>query len=258
MTRYELELDLGDELATPHLNTPAFLQLPQAAWPVADAEKFLGRCAERGYLLVSIADDAAAHGDAPFRQTRGTAPPMPAAPFWQRNAKFHNWLCDQSQEHLPLRFGLDPTGPAALAWLIPAPKSGEIKANGFAQSWPLDAPLREQWLLAWARRIGQQLHPAQRLLLQLPGAAQPAYWFYRTYRGDLPLLGTQYTRAVTLLASLPRYFPNAEQGPEPSRSQDEGSGELFVNDYPPTWGQTMVRCRDHFELSPFWTESAYY
>ena len=121
----------------------------------------------------------------------------------------------------------------------------------------MDAAIREQWLLAWARRIGQQLHPAQRLLLQLPGAAQPAYWFHRTYRGDLPLPGTQRARVLTLLASLPRYLPGASSAPEPASAPEEVNGLLLINDYPLTWGQGMVRCRDHYGLSPFWQASAY-
>jgi hypothetical protein len=131
---------------------------------------------------------------------------------------------------------------------------GEIKAPGYSQSWPLDANIRQQWLLTWARRIGQQQHPAQRFLLQLPGATQPTYWFYRNYLGDIPLTGSLSDRAVMLLASLPRYSTITDDPPEPPLD----SGQLYVNDYPLTWGKGQVRSQDHHELSPFWHMSTYY
>ena len=54
-------MDLADELATPHLSTPAFLRLPQVELSADAAEQYLHQWAERGYLLVSIADDAETH-----------------------------------------------------------------------------------------------------------------------------------------------------------------------------------------------------
>ena len=141
-----------DEFATRHLSSANFLRLPQVVLDTASAETFLEGLAQQGYLLVSLATDIAEHGDPLFRQRRGVPQAlMPPAPYWQRNVRFHNWLCDANQLHLSLRLGPDPVGPAALAWLIPAPEEGEIIANGFKWSWPLDAALREQWLLEWAR-----------------------------------------------------------------------------------------------------------
>jgi hypothetical protein len=104
-----------DEFDTPPLSTAAFLQLPQTALAMDDAEQFLQRWAERGYLLVSMADDVATHGDGAFRQTRVIAPAMPPEAYWEHNGRFHDWLCEQGQEHLPLRFGSHSTGPTALA-----------------------------------------------------------------------------------------------------------------------------------------------
>ena len=94
-----------------------------------------------------------AHGDAQFRPTRKSARLLPTGEFWEQNAAFHDWLCGQRQPHLPVRLGADINGPAALAWLIPAPDAGAVSATGFAAAMPFGCELRKQWLLTWAAHL---------------------------------------------------------------------------------------------------------
>ena len=177
----------------------------QSAFPADQAAPYLAHWAERGYLLVSVADDALGHGDAPFRLMRKSARLMPTREFWEQNAGFHDWLCGLRQPHLPVRLGPDPNGSAALAWLVPAPAAGVVSATGFAAALPFGDELREQWLLSWAQRIRKVLPAAQRILLQLPGAKKSAYWYYRNHVGEVPFPGTHPEQVAAFLAGLPRY-----------------------------------------------------
>ena len=129
-----LRFNLIEEFKRRHLSSKDFLQLPQVELEAKVAENYLTGQAQSGYLVVGLAEDEVQHGDAQFRLRRGPArPPMPAKEFWQRNLRFHNWLCEQDQVHLPIRLGPGPAAAAALVWLIPAPTAGKITATGYSQ-----------------------------------------------------------------------------------------------------------------------------
>ena len=128
-----LPFNLREEFERKHLSSKNFLQLPQVEMKVEMAETYLASQAQNGYLVVSLAADEVLHGDAQFRLRRGPGrPAMPAKEFWQRNLRFHNWLCEQDQVHLPIRMGPGPAAAAALMWLIPAPTAGKITATGYS------------------------------------------------------------------------------------------------------------------------------
>ena len=243
-----LRFNLIDEFRRKHLSSKDFLQLPQVELGAETAESYLASQAQSGYLMVSLVEDEVLHGDAQFRQQRGSAQaPMPSKDFWQRNIRFHNWLCEQNQEHLPIRMGPGPGAAAALVWLIPAPTAGKIIAAGFSQDCQLDERMRENWLLAWARRIIEHHTTASRLLLQMP-ALGPAYWFYKAYRGDLALGGSPHTHLRTLLQGLPRYGASESEevlGP----CQETGNAwPLLVNEPADTYGKEEERSDNHCEL----------
>ena len=240
---------LREELKRKHLGSRDFLQLPQVELNVETARTYLASQARNGYLVVSLAADEVLHGDMQFRLRRGPArPPMPAKEFWQRNLRFHNWLCEQDQVHLPIRMGPGPAAAAALVWLIPAPTAGKIIATGFSQDCQLDERMRENWLLAWARRISEH-HAISRLLVQMP-ALGPAYWFYRTYFGDLALEGSLSTQLRTLLQGLPRYV-TSESEEVLGACQETGSAwPLLVNEPADTYGKEEERGGNHCELTP--------
>ena len=243
-----LPFNILEEFERKHLSSRDFLQLPQVELEAETAETYLASQAQSGYLVVSLAADEVPHGDAQFRQRRGPArPPVPAREFWQRNLRFHNWLCEQDQVHLPIRLGPEPAA-AALVWLIPAPTAGKIIATGFTQDCQLDEQMRKSWLLAWARRIGEH-HPISRLLVQMP-ALGPAYWFYRSYLGDLALEGSLSTQLRTFLQGLPRYL-TSEREEVLWAGQEAGSAwRLLVNEPADTYGREEERGGNHCELMP--------
>ena len=238
----------------------------QSAFPTDQAAPYLAHWAAQGYLLVSVADDVLAHGDAQFRLTRKLGRLLPTREFWEQNAAFHDWLCGQRQPHLPVRLGLDPDGPAALAWLIPAPAAGVVSAHGFSATLPLGDELRERWLLTWARRICLVLPVAQRMLLQLPGAGKPAHWYYPNYIGEVPFPGLPLEQVTSFLAGLPRYPTGTAGLPEPAAPGKTGEWPLLINAQPTRWknkdtsswpvpivvGTGRFRREDHLELSPYW------
>ena len=207
-----------------------------------------------------------AHGDAQFRPTRKSARLLPTGDFWEQNAAFHDWLCGQRQPHLPVRLGPDHEGPAALAWLIPAPAAGVVSATGFAVDLPFGDELRERWLLTWARHICQVLPAAQRILLQSPGAKKSAYWYYRNHLGEAPFPGNHLEQVAAFLAGLPRYPAGTAGRPEPADPGKAGEWLLLVNAPPTRWkkkegsvltapvvlGTGRFRQEDHLELSPHW------
>ena len=244
-----LRFNLIEEFKRRHLSSKDFLQLPQVELEAKVAENYLAGQAQSGYLVVSLAEDEVLHGDAQFRQQRGPARlPVPAKDFWQRNLRFHNWLCEQDQVHLPIRLGPGPAAAAALVWLIPAQTAGKIIATGYSQDYQLDEQMRENWLLAWARRISDN-HPISRLLVQMP-ALGPAHWFYRTYLGDLALEGSLGTQLRTLLQGLPRYV-TSESEEVLGACQETGSAwPLLVNEPADTYGKEEERCGNHCELMP--------
>ena len=244
-----IPFNLHEEFERRHLSSKDFLQLPQVELEAGVAETYLASQAQSGYLVVSLAADEVLHGDAQFRQQRGPAqPPMPSKDFWQRNLRFHNWLCEQDQVHLPIRLGSGPAAATAMVWLIPAPTAGKIIATGYSQDCQLDEQMRENWLLAWARRISDN-HPISRLLVQMPASGH-AHWFYRTYLGDLALEGSLSTQLRTLLQGLPRYL-NSESEGVLEAGQDNGiAWPLLVNEPADTYGKEEERGGNHCELMP--------
>ena len=244
-----MRFDLFAEFERKHLSSKDFLRLPQVELEAGVAEAYLAGQAQSGYLVVSLAEDEVLHGDAQFRQRRGPArPPMPAKDFWQRNLRFHNWLCEQDQVHLPIRLGPSPNAAAALVWLIPAPTAGKIIATGYSQDCQLDEQMRGNWLLTWARRISEH-HPITRLLVQMP-ATGPAYWFYRTYLGDLALEGSLSTQLCTLLQGLPRYATSESEEVLGAGQENGSAWPLLVNEPADTYGNEEERSGNHCELMP--------
>lgn len=243
-----MRFDLIAEFERRHLSSKDFLQLPQVELEAEMAETYLVGQAQSGYLLVSLAEDEVLHGDAQFRQRRGPArPPMPTKEFWQLNLRFHNWLCEQGQVHLPIRLGSGPTAAAALVWLIPAPTTGKIIATGFSQDCQLDEKMQKSWLLAWAHRISEQYHPIRRLLVQLPNLGL-AYWYYRTYLGDLAMEGSPSTQLRTLLQGLPRYAASESEELLAPCHETGNAWPLLVNEPADTYGKEEERSDNHCEL----------
>ena len=184
-----------------------YLWLPRCEAPET-FEAFLSRWAEQGYLVIGITEDVAPHGDAQFLQGRRAPKPWSdAALYWQQHASLHQQLCGLGLQHLPMGLGLGPGEPFALAWLLPAPTKGKLYAPaGFEQTVTLTQGQRNGWLDWIARQLSTTTPgPAQRVLLQPPGANLPACWNYGAYRGDAPLDGPHTKRLRTLLAALPRY-----------------------------------------------------
>ena len=61
-----------------------------------------------------------------------------------------------------------------------------------------------------AAEPGQYGGTGQRVLVQAPGADEPARWHYGAYAGDVPVPGATCSERVrTLLTALPRYACNA-------------------------------------------------
>lgn len=227
-----------------HLSLWHYLNLPQREWPAALAQPYLNRMAETGFLLVPADADAVEHGDALYRQGRVPGATLTAAAYRQRHGRLHNELCSHGLSHLPVRMGPGPGELAALAWLVPAVSHGRATAPGLDEEWVLDAAARRRWLLAWAMRLCE-LAGAQRVLVQLPGVAQPACWFYRRYLGDLSLPGAPLERVRLLLEGLARYGAGAGQTPT-----DETGWPLLLNAPPTSWGAEQVRTDAHYELLP--------
>ncbi|MBC6992233.1 hypothetical protein [Hymenobacter sp. BT491] len=213
-------------------------------------EQFLTGWADRGYLLVSVAQDVAPHGDALFRQTRGpAAAPLAAADYWQRQGALHEQLRRHGLLHMPIGLGPDAAAPLALAWLVPAPARGWASAlAGFQTELTLDAGLRMRWLGMLAGQLVTPQQPAQRALLQPPGADQPARWRYGNYLGDEPLQGTQCERVRTLLGALPRYARDASTPPLPADPAAAEEWPFLFNK--PVGGtfEGMSRVNGHREL----------
>ena len=234
------------------LKISAYLSLAQQIWPAAEATAYLERIAETGYLLVSACADSVPHADALFRQQRGSVKRVDEATYWRRHGRMHRILCDEHLRHLPIRMAPDVSAPAALVWLVPAIQNGELVTPGFTKSVALDETMRREWLLTWARRLCQA-GQATRLLVQLPGSDQPAYWFYGNYLGDEVITGSNLDQVKLLLGGLPRYAAlsllTGILGATPAIAEQE-QWPLLLNTSPTSWGAGVVRTREHGEILP--------
>lgn len=217
-----------------------------------EVEQLLSQLAEQGFLALGVGVDEAAHGDAQFLQTRPRGSErLPAQRYWQLHGELHEHLRALHLPHLPLGLGPDPAAPFALVWLVQAPYTGQLRAPaGFEQPLHLDASQREAWLYWAAHKLGPpNSRPAQRLLLQPPGAGRPACWHYGTYGGDLPVPGDSVgERLRTLLAALPRYARNATGLALPPALAEAATWPFLVNQRVGGSFEGMSRVQGHCEL----------
>jgi hypothetical protein len=241
--------DLSDSMTVPAWYE-GYLWLPRHEAPEA-FEDFLRRWAGPGYLVLSVAEDAAPHGDAQFLQTR-RAPRNPQAPalYWQQHAALHTQLCSMGLQHMPIGLGPGPGEPFALAWLLPAPTRGKLLARtGFEQQVDLTEEQRDSWLDWVARQLNTtSLKPAQRVLLQPPGGRGPACWHYGSYRGDVPIDGPYTQRLRTLLEALPRYACDFSTPPVAATADQATGWPLLLNQRPGGTIEGMRRGQVHQEL----------
>ena len=196
--------------------------MPRVAYATARTEPFLMNWAAQGYLVLGVTEDVAPGGDPQFLQTRRPPRPLvPADEYWRRHAVLHERLRRSNLLHLPIGLGPDADGPLALAWLVPAPARGTLRVGAtYQQLVDLSAGQRAAWL-AWLAQLLSRgsTGTGQRVLVQGPGAGEPARWHYGAYAGDIAVPGATCSERVRgLLAALPRYARNptaAGLAPEP-------------------------------------------
>ena len=227
-----------------------YLWLPRREAPET-FEDFLRRWAGPGYLVIGVAEDVASHGDAQFLQMRRTPKPLQAPVlYWEQHAALHTQLCSMGLQHMPVGLGPGPGEPFALAWLLPAPTQGKLFAPaGYEQRADLNEEQRDSWLDWVAKQLSaMSLKPAQRVLLQPPGALRPACWNYGSYRGDAPIDGPYTQRLRTLLAALPRYACDYST-PAVAATPDQATDwPLLLNQQPSGTIEGMRREQVHQEL----------
>lgn len=229
-----------------------FLWMQRVTYSLERTETFLTTWAASGYLVLTVTEDVSPSGDPSFLQTRRAARPLiTAGEYWERHGILHERLRRSNLLHLPIGLGPDADGPLALAWLVPAPSRGILQVGAaFQEPVGLNVGQQAAWLAWLAPLLNRNtMGKSQRMLLQAPGADQPAYWHYGAYAGDVAVPGATCSERVrTLLACLPRY---ARDGVTPGLVADPAAAAdwpFLFNIHVDSTLQGMARVNGHREL----------